>query len=178
MAPVPPRTLSRHDRLLRLTIAACFAAVVGGAAAHVRPLIRGPVHYEALATHFVLLPALCSWLVWSQRRVRWSRAVAWLALEIFTACAAFTLAWTAVRMTVFDDLLHVMGLYFVIMTVLGAAILEVWQKRHPPAPGPYCPACAYCLIGSAADRCPECGRPSTLDELGVPRAALEPSPEG
>ena len=36
------------------------------------------------------------------------------------------------------------------------------------------PACFYCLVGAPEDKCPECGRPFTLEELDITREELQP----
>lgn len=56
----------------------------------------------------------------------------------------------------------------------------VWQLatcclHEGPTGEPYCLRCGYCLIGLNRRRCPECGRPFSLQELGVSADVLAPA---
>jgi hypothetical protein len=68
-------------------------------------------------------------------------------------------------------------LFLWITIFLCVAILLFFFQLKPESvkPGPYCPQCGYCLIGTPRQICPECGRPFTHEELGVTPEALIPS---
>jgi hypothetical protein len=60
--------------------------------------------------------------------------------------------------------------------VISAGVLLLLQlKPRAVKPGPYCPACGYCLIGSPRQICAECGRAFTLEELGITPEELIPN---
>lgn len=170
--PVPAARLTLADRVLRLVISALAAAALGAGAAFARDFWRAP--HGVIVSVFVLFPALCLWLVVSQRRVPWRRAWKWLHLELLTVFSVAPLAWTLIYgNSILDYRLGVMAIVGLIASSASAVALVIWQRFRPPLQGPYCPGCGYCLIGTGSDCCPECGRSFTLDELGVERDALD-----
>ncbi len=173
MQHVAARHLTPTRRWRRLSLVVIVAAATGVAAAIVRPRIGGRIHYEMLTSVFVVLPAICVCLTLSLRRVPWRQAVGWLVLEVSAAYLIFFAAFWVVFRHVWDK--HMLSgtiAFWLIFVGLSAALLIGWQQWRCPMVGPYCPACSYCLIGVAIDRCPECGRAFTLEELGVTREEL------
>jgi len=71
-----------------------------------------------------------------------------------------------VAMCVLIFVVNIVGYPLVVLSGAGRA-------KHRPR-GPYCPECEYHLVGVAEHRCPECGRPFTLYELGISQRDLEP----
>ncbi len=140
----------------------------------VRPLIRGPIHYGAVASVFVVLPCLCLLLTLSLRHVPWRAALGWLVLELSAVCLAFPVGMWLGPGPFADDLLGVMAAFWLVAVPACAALLVGRQQFRRPTPGPYCPGCGYCLIGAPTDRCPECGRDFDPRELGVTREELRP----
>lgn len=157
----------------RMSVAMLAACGTGLACGLLRPMFSGPIHYEALISLFGLLPAICLGLVWSMRRLPWRRATAWLVAGIALSCIGFGIfMMIGVQRFLWDDVMRVMAVYAVVASLVGWLLLFVIQMVQRPTAGPYCPACAYCLIGAREDRCPECGRAFTLDELGIGREEL------
>jgi hypothetical protein len=166
--------LTTTARRRRLAAAAIASAATGAATAAVRPWFRGPIHYEAVAALFVVLPLISLTLALSLKRVPWRRALGWLALELLAVCIAFPVGYWLAPGAFPDEILGIMSAFWVIAAATCAALLVVWQWFHRPVAGPYCPACAYCLIGAPTDRCPECGRDFDVRELGITRDELRP----
>jgi hypothetical protein len=132
----------------------------------------------------VLLPIVCLLVILTRRRIPFHKALLWISLEIAGAVCFFNYA--AERAFICfrgwgylfrgdDGPTMVFLLWLTIF--LGCAILLFFfqLKPEPVKPGPYCPQCGYCLIGSPRQICSECGRPFTHDELGVTPEALIPS---
>lgn len=165
-------TGSEHRR--RVMVALGAGALVGAGSAVVRPYIRGGVHYETIVSMFLIMPAICLALAGSLRRVAQRWALAWLAMELAVLWIAFSVGWSLVFGRAWEDMLALAAGAWLITTLAGVAGLFLWQSTYQSKPGPYCPACDYCLIGVPIDCCPECGRPFTLDELGITREALTP----
>jgi len=138
-------------------------------------MITGPVHYEAILALFVLMPAILLVLVWSVRRTPWKRVSGWLALAVLFTCLAFVAGWSLVERRLWDDVIFVMAAYGAIAAAACWGLLLAIQRLRRPLHGPYCPGCSYCLVGLTADRCPECGRAFTLEELGITREELRPT---
>jgi hypothetical protein len=120
-------------------------------------------------------------IILTRRRVRWHEALLWMALEL----AGFMCFFESVldqmdhffrhqylRAEMVDQVLGAGAISF----VCGATLLLLLRLRlQKRIPGPYCPQCGYCLNGLRTRRCTECGRPFTLEELGIDATALNPA---
>jgi len=137
--------------------------------------------WEWMLSLFILLPVVSFTIVLTRRRIPWHRALLWVSLEI-AGCVSFFAATTQWVWRVFagyslyEPVLTPIALIVgLICFICGAILLLFFQARPEPIkPGPYCPECGYCLIGSPRQICPECGRAFTLEELGVGPEALAP----
>ena len=123
---------------------------------------------------FILVIAATALTVATRRRIAWRHGMIWMALEL--AGYVCFLAATVDNFWHFfggywshtPDLLQMVLVVWLMSFVLGAMALLLLQMRAEKVkPGPYCPECGYCLIGSPRKICSECGRPFTLDELGI-----------
>ena len=119
------------------------------------------------------MPAICLGIVWSMRRIRWQHVSGRLIVTVFFTCSSYIVGWSLAKRQLWGDMLWVMLVYGIIAVSASWLLLVVIQYFRRPLYGPYCPSCAYCLIGASSDRCPECGRDFTLAELGVPRDELQ-----
>jgi hypothetical protein len=127
---------------------------------------------------FILISAL---IVITRKRIEWHRAIVWLLLEV-AGCICFFGA-TMDRIWYFfgryravqPEILQGALVFGVGCYLCGAMLILFMQvKPRKDKPGPYCRGCGYCLIGVPPNICPECGRPFTIEELGVPVEALFP----
>jgi hypothetical protein len=173
------RLRSKLKRFAIFSGAGAAAGVLLGWVDQIFALWRNPWEWS-LALLF-LLPIVDFLGVLTRRRIPWRRGIVWMALEI----AGFVCFFIATL----QECWHIFGgwrladvdlapgalLLGAISFVIGAIILVLLQlKPHPVKPGPYCPVCGYCLIGSPRQICAECGRPFTLEELGVSEEELSP----
>ena len=164
---VHPIRLSRLHRAVRIAVLTVMGGIVGAVSAYVRPMISGTTHYEAMIALFVVMPAICLAAVVSHRRVPFRWAMFSLHAELAWLWIAFATAWSLVFGHIWDDMVGVTLVYWLGSATIGTALLAAIQWRWRPRYGPYCPGCGYCLIGLSEKRCPECGRPFNLAELGI-----------
>ena len=104
-------------------------------------------------------------------------AASWYATDVVLMGAGFVLGfwigrnnWMYVH-SVVQWTIACMPLFLVVGSPLAWG-LNLWAVRRRIT-GPYCRGCRYHLKGVANWRCPECGRPFTLKELGVSAAELQ-----
>jgi hypothetical protein len=170
-------------RLIRFVIFSAAGAATGALAAWLDLEFRlWRAQWLWMLALFMLLLAVGYAVVMGCRRIPWYRALLWMSLEI-GGCVSFYAATIQWAWRVYGGY----RIYEPVMTtesliigfacfVCGAILLLFFQVRPEPVkPGPYCPQCGYCLIGSPRQICPECGRAFTLEELGIgPEALLPP----
>jgi hypothetical protein len=169
-------------RVGRFAIFCAVGICVGALFALVGYPTRPHIYANEWSPELFVLPVIATILiVLTRRRIRWHQALLWMALEL----AGFICFFVAVL----DHLGHFLHGRFLwpelteqilttgaISFVLGAILLLMLQLRpQTRILGPYCPQCGYCLIGLPTHRCAECGRPFTLEELGIDEAALNPA---
>jgi hypothetical protein len=141
--------------------------------------------WEWMMFLLILLPVVSFTIVLTRRRIQWYRALLWMSLEI-GGCVSFyaaTIQWVwrvFGGYRIYEPVLTVEALIIgFACLVCGAILLLFFQARPEPIkPGPYCPECGYCLIGTPRQICPECGRAFTLEELGIGPEGLVPPGAG
>lgn len=127
---------------------------------------------------FVLLPTL--FLVhtlaaaWRGRRAYWCHAFVGLI-----GLLAWGAKWVGRDSSLYGIYVSFGACILLLVATLGEAAvltnqgvhLVVWQlltcRLADDRREPYCPRCGYCLLFLPERRCPECGRPFTLREIGV-----------
>jgi hypothetical protein len=139
------------------------------------------VRWHAFIALAILLPIVGFMAIFTRRRILWYRAILWMGLEL-AGCVCFFQAtieriWRHYRLFYFqvEDVLQIVLMAGVVCFIFGAVLLLFLQVKPEKAkPGPYCPECGYCLIGLPKRICSECGRPFTLEELGIEEGELAP----
>jgi hypothetical protein len=171
----------RLGRLLRRFVIFAIAGIISGIA-----MSWINVRFEWWQLNWILelsilLPVVVALVVFTRRRIRWCRGLLWMSLEL-AGYVCFLSATIENWWHFFGgywmestDLLRMVLTIWLMSLAAGSAILLLLQlKPRQVKSGPYCPECEYCLIGSPRQICPECGRPFTLEELGVSAEALIP----
>jgi hypothetical protein len=169
-------------RVVRFSIFSTTGVAVGALAGYVAiQFDLGRTQWVWIAGFLILLPMVCVLIILSRRRIPWHRAILWMSLEVAGSVCFFEATverfWYYFFLDLPDERNRIILLLSLGITcfICGAVLLLVFQvKPEVVKPGPYCPACGYCLIGSPRQVCSECGRAFTYDELGVGAEALMP----
>jgi hypothetical protein len=175
-------SLRLQRQITRFAIFCAVGAAIGALTASLDIALRlWRAQWEWMLFLFILLPVVSFTIVLTRRRIQWYRALLWMSLEI-GGCVSFyaaTIQWVwrvFGGYRVYEPVLTTESLIIGFACfVCGAILLLFLQARPEPIkPGPYCPECGYCLIGTPRQICPECGRPFTVEELGIAPEALVP----
>ena len=108
----------------------CLAVggIVGFVSRTVRPLIDGPIHYEAIAEMgFKMLVSIL--LLWVSIRSKAERPIQWLAIAILALWLGSTLGWSAAERGVWTDYLVVNAIYGLLTLAIAVAIARWLRKR-------------------------------------------------
>ena len=173
--------LRLRERIIRFVIFSAIGCVLGAMVAWAdMEFDLGRTDGQWALILLVLLPVVSLMAVYTRRRIPWHRAILWMSLELAGCVTFFESAidqiWRYENAHRYNDVELLQMIVFIGMVcfVIGAILLLFLQvKPEPVKPGPYCPECGYCLIGLPRQICSECGRPFTLDELGIEADALK-----
>ena len=126
----------------------------------------GPIHWEMIAAILLLGAAmLVSTLLHYRERVL--PATLGSLADVTGLWVGFPLGWFWVHGEVWDDLIALVLGGWMCGIVGVSIVLAVMRHRATITVGPHCPGCGYYLYGLTEQVCPECGRPFTLEELGI-----------
>lgn len=167
------RHISQRERRWHFIVLTLLGAAIGAASALLRPVLEhNGVHYEAILADLIILPFIVLVVIVTHFDGRLRSTIPWFSLECAWLYLVRTITWSLAANRWWDDMIGLAIIEFMIAAGFGTMVLLLRARFKPPIEGPYCPACAYCLIGAAEDICPECGRAFTLEELGITREAL------
>jgi len=176
--------LRLRSRIARFAMFSAIGVAIGALVSGLGIMVdvKG-AQFEWRLALFILLPVVCFTVAVTRRRIPWHKALLWMSLEV-AGCVCFFVATVAQLWNHFGgvwldgaDQLQAVLVGGLVCFLCGAVLLLFIQvKPHKIPPGPYCPQCGYCLIGSSSQVCTECGRAFTFEELGIARDALAAPP--
>ncbi len=136
------------------------------------------------ASHFVVIAVLClfalaaAFVIVSRSEPPLLENLVYAAIELLGLAPVAAAGWATATgewsVTVAGTLLWI-GLMIVAgpSVLVGGSLVEAHRRRRLK-----CPQCGYSLLGVGKHRCPECGRPFTLEELHASAADLQPPRRG
>jgi hypothetical protein len=173
MAPVRgARAITAEQAGTGCAILAIVFFVLGGAAHFLRPVAeRRGVHLEALTSLAVCVLASLALVVRYHRSTPAAAALGLVEGQIFIIWSCFVLGWRIDTDELFGEFLLIWFCWWLAMAITCGSMMAgsmLWRRWRASRIDPTrCPGCGYSLIGLPSQRCPECGRGFTLDELGV-----------
>jgi hypothetical protein len=174
MQTAPYKAPSDANHWRRLLFSNLTAILTGLATAYLRAYFeRSNLHYETIASCFLILPAISLILAFTARRLPILAALTWLMLEVLLVYVFFTLSFWLLYLflvpseAILPVMLKAMAICWLVSALVSAIIIALLAKFRPPILGPHCRGCGYCLIGLPSNRCPECGRTFTDQEVSL-----------
>lgn len=169
-------------RVGRFAIFSAVGAVLGFLFAWEGYAQRPQLGQTTISPELFALPGIAAILiVLTRRHVRWYQALLWMGLELAGFICFFEATLDEMNHVFFNGYLReetidqILGAGFICFGCVVILLLMLRLRQQKRILGPYCPQCGYCLIGLPTRRCAECGRPFTLEELGIDAAALDPA---
>jgi hypothetical protein len=165
-----PYKASRHRLRTALFVLAGFS--IGFVSASLRPYaVIGAIHIEAMIEFFFVIPLLCLFILISFLRTPIGQALPAMAGQ-YTAFYFMNMVgrfFGAPKGSMADEFIGMAVIYWVCTVVITSLVLWavewIWPLKVASID---CPACGYSLKGiGLSGACPECGRPFTVEALGV-----------
>ena len=160
------------QRIVRLILLSMLSPLIGFGA-------QETLHAEDafdMGTAAVVALSLLLFVRWSLRPRR--NETAWLEAELLVVWGAFLPTWIAGEGIARFEAIDLLPVGYVASALclggchrLACRLYAAWWAPR----GARCPGCDYCLLGLREHRCPECGRPFRLEELGVSEEELQPA---
>lgn len=104
------------------------ALAIGIVSRLVRPMIDGPIHYESIVSGLLLI-ALCFVLLGLLKSFPFQRALVGLLIGLFAIWCGYFCGWTAVHGSVWDDLIAVAAMMWLVSSLTGSVILYIHKSR-------------------------------------------------
>jgi len=160
------------QRIVRLILLSMLSAFIGyGAQATL-----DEEHALPMGTIAIMALSLLLFVRWSLHPRRGETA--WLEAELLATWGAFLPTWIAGEGIARYEAIDLLPLGYVASALclggchrLACRFYAAWRAPR----GAHCPGCGYCLLGLREHRCPECGRPFRMEELGVSEEELQPA---
>ena len=124
------RSSAREQRDIarrRIFVAGTLSLIVGMASRLMKPLVSGPVHFEALAA--ILLNVFFSLVLFGVvRRFPFIRALVALQIGLFVIWFAYLAGWSIMNGGLWDDVVGISAAMWIVSAFVGLGLLFV-QKR-------------------------------------------------
>ncbi|MEM8671354.1 MAG: hypothetical protein AAGG48_27790 [Planctomycetota bacterium] len=106
-----------------------LSLIVGIVSRHVRPMIVGPIHYDALVA-LILEIAMILVAIFLLRRRKTRDAIIYLNIALAAIWPLFSVGWTIRHGAVWNDFVGVVSAFWLGSAVFGSLVMYVMTRRN------------------------------------------------
>lgn len=104
-----------------------FGLFLGAVSSYVRPMISGPIHFEAIASLFLIILFLVIAMFFC---IRTAGPLRWMSVVVVLTWVSYYVSWSLVAQRVWDDMLWLMLAGVAVSLTVALPIVFLWRRMR------------------------------------------------